>query len=165
MLFYQVRGCGKLFVEEQQLDVHFKHHEHYTPRKGKHRCHICGEAFYQKDMLKRHVLSLHEQVTSFRGRNRVLKRANNAGAAGKSGDPTGNLSGGRRYRKLEEGPVVPLKYDPNMTLAPGTLMTVFKCPVETCGKNSCTDIKSFKLHAMHVHQKSLEPIIEEAEAK
>ena len=28
----KVRGCGKLFVEEQQLDVHFKHHENYTPR-------------------------------------------------------------------------------------------------------------------------------------
>ena len=73
----KVRGCGKLFVEETQLDVHFKHHENYTPRSGKHKCHICNEAFYQKDMLKRHVLSLHDEVTSFRARRGKLKSKKN----------------------------------------------------------------------------------------
>ena len=59
-----------------------------------------------------------------------------------------------------------LKYNPSTILAPGTLMTVFKCPVSECGKNSCTDIKSFKLHCMHIHQdKDLCPIITQEEAK
>ena len=70
----KVRGCGKLFVEEQQLDVHFKHHENYTPRSGKHKCHICKEAFFQKDMLKKHVLSFHNEVSSFRSRGKVAKK-------------------------------------------------------------------------------------------
>jgi hypothetical protein len=55
-----------------------------TPcRTGKHRCHICQEAFYQKDMLKRHVLSLHDEVTSFRGRGKMSLKA--AIASGKAG--------------------------------------------------------------------------------
>ena len=38
----KVRGCGKLFVEEQQLDVHFKHHENYTPRyTSTHHLQVC----------------------------------------------------------------------------------------------------------------------------
>jgi hypothetical protein len=61
---------------------------------------------------------------------------------------------------------IQLKYNPNMTLSPGTLMTVFKCPIENCGKKSCTDLKSFKLHCLHIHQnKGLVPIIDQAEAK
>ena len=68
--FFYILGCGKLFVEEQQLDVHFKHHENYTPRTGKHKCHLCKEAFFQKDMLKRHVLSTHNEVSSFRSRGK-----------------------------------------------------------------------------------------------
>ncbi|QQP35617.1 Uncharacterized protein FKW44_023892 [Caligus rogercresseyi] len=39
----QVRGCGKLFVEDTQLEVHLKHHETYTPRRGKYVCDICNE--------------------------------------------------------------------------------------------------------------------------
>ena len=69
-IFFWILGCGKLFVEEQQLDVHFKHHENYTPRTGKHKCHLCKEAFFQKDMLKRHVLSTHNEVSSFRSRGK-----------------------------------------------------------------------------------------------
>ena len=44
-------------------------------RIGKHKCIICGEAFYQKDMLKRHVLSFHNEVTSFRGRSIISKNS------------------------------------------------------------------------------------------
>ena len=51
-----------------------------------------------------------------------------------------------------------LKYNSNVTLSPGTLMTVFKCPVEGCNKKSCTDIKSFKLHCMHIHQVNMLPL-------
>ena len=69
-ILFLILGCGKLFVEEQQLDVHFKHHENYTPRTGKHKCHLCKEAFFQKDMLKRHVLSTHNEVSSFRSRGK-----------------------------------------------------------------------------------------------
>ena len=59
-----------------------------------------------------------------------------------------------------------LKYDANLTLKPGTMMTVFQCPVEGCGKNSCTDIKSFKLHCLHVHQdRELAPIVTQSEAR
>ena len=59
-----------------------------------------------------------------------------------------------------------LKYNPTMTLTPGTLMTVFKCPVDGCGKNSCTDLKSFKLHCLHIHRdRDLTPIITQDEAK
>ena len=59
-----------------------------------------------------------------------------------------------------------LKYNPTMTLTPGTLMTVFKCPVDGCGKNSCTDLKSFKLHCLHIHRdRDLAPIITQDEAK
>ena len=50
--------------------MHFKHHENYTPRTGKHKCHLCKEAFFQKDMLKRHVLSTHNEVSSFRSRGK-----------------------------------------------------------------------------------------------
>lgn len=149
----KVRGCGKLFVEEQQLDVHFKHHENYTPRSGKHKCHICNEAFFQKDMLKRHVLSLHNEVTSFRSRGKQPKIAKNLT----------NIKGG--YKKTLDSPNL-LKYNPNMILNPGTLMTVFKCPIESCGKASCTDLKSFKLHCMHIHQnKTLLPVVTQVEAK
>lgn len=147
----KVRGCGKLFVEEQQLDVHFKHHENYTPRSGKHRCHICQEAFYQKDMLKRHVLSFHDEVSSFRGRGKGKNKGGHAG---------GNYKRSPFLQNLQ------LKYNPELTLAPGTLMRIYKCPVESCSKKSCTDMKSFKLHCMHIHQdKSMLPIIENAEAK
>lgn len=31
-------------------------------------------------------------------------------------------------------------------------MTVYKCPIDDCKKGSCTDMKSFKLHALHIHQ-------------
>ena len=59
-----------------------------------------------------------------------------------------------------------LKYNPTMILTPGTLMTVFKCPVDGCGKNSCTDLKSFKLHCLHIHRdRDLAPIITQDEAK
>ena len=137
----KVRGCGKLFVEEQQLDVHFKHHETYTPRAGKHKCQLCSEAFYQKDMLKRHVLSFHEDVSTF-FRGKKSKTQNK-----KRPNLTPNL----------------VKYDPNLTLAPGTLMTVYAC--STCKKH-CTDIKSFKLHCLHVHsEKNLVPDIVQMEAK
>ena len=106
-------------------------------RSGKHKCHICQEAFYQKDMLKRHVLSLHNEVTSFRGRGKTSQIPKSSNKAG--------------YKRTMDCPN-PLKYNPNVTLTPGTLMTVFKCPIDSCGKKSCTDIKSFKLHCMHIHQ-------------
>ena len=143
----KVRGCGKLFVEENQLDVHFKHHENYTPRSGKHKCHVCHEAFYQKDMLKRHVLSLHNEVSSFRGsRGSKQPLTSEAKLSGSSSSKAG-------YKRTMESPNA-LKYNSNLTLSPGTLMTVFKCPIESCGKKSCTDIKSFKLHCMHIHRVS-----------
>ena len=59
-----------MFVEESQLEVHIKHHESYTPRTGKHKCNICQEAFYQRDMLKRHVLSTHNEVSVFKAKGR-----------------------------------------------------------------------------------------------
>ena len=152
----KVRGCGKLFVEENQLDVHFKHHENYTPRAGKHKCHLCKEAFFQRDMLKRHVLSFHNEVTSFRSRLKVPKSSNKLTTAAAP-------SGG--YKRTLDNPN-PLKYNPNVYLTPGTMMTVFKCPVLECGKNSCTDLKSFKLHCLHIHQsKELLPIVTQEEAK
>ena len=144
-----------MFVEEQQLDVHFKHHENYTPRVGKHRCHICNEAFYQRDMLKKHVLSFHDEVASYsrgggkRGKNRGAMAANAYG-----------------YRKNPFLTGVPLKYNHELRLSPGTLMTVYKCPIEECKKSSCTDMKSFKLHALHIHQdKNILPIVDDVEAK
>ena len=144
----KVRGCGKLFVEEQQLDVHFKHHENYTPRAGKHKCHLCSEAFYQKDMLKRHVLSFHEEVSNFKSRKRKKDSNEKSGKYG--------------YKRAMTEPNI-VKYDPNLCLAPGTLMTVYSCG--TC-KKACTDIKSFKLHCLHVHQdKNLVPEVVEMEAK
>ena len=47
-----------------------KHHESYTARPGKHKCNICQEAFYQRDMLKRHVLSTHNEVSDFKPKGR-----------------------------------------------------------------------------------------------
>ena len=88
-------------------------------------------------MLKRHVLSLHNEVTSFRGRGKTSQIPKSSNKAG--------------YKRTMDCPN-PLKYNPNVTLTPGTLMTVFKCPIDSCGKKSCTDIKSFKLHCMHIHQ-------------
>ena len=149
-------GCGKLFVEEQQLDVHFKHHENYTPRTGKHKCHLCKEAFFQKDMLKRHVLSFHNEVTSFRGRSIISKNSISKSQSQQqiSSTKSSNKAG---YKRTMECPNL-LKYNSNVTLSPGTLMTVFKCPVEGCNKKSCTDIKSFKLHCMHIHQVNMLPL-------
>ena len=143
-----VRGCGKLFVEEKQLDTHFKHHENFTPRSGKHKCHLCKETFLQKIMLKKHILRTHKEATSVNKKKkselRSLKKKNG-------------------YIRSMEDPV-DLKYDPGITLIPGTMMDALKCPV--CGKSSFTDSKAFKLHCMHIHKdKSLKPIAIQQEAK
>ena len=122
-------------------------------RIGKHKCIICEEAFYQKDMLKRHVLSFHNEVTSFRGRGIKTHSQSSTKSSNKAG-----------YKRTMECPNL-LKYNSNVTLSPGTLMTVFKCPVEGCNKKSCTDIKSFKLHCMHIHQVNMLPLILSDEKK
>ena len=58
------------------------------------------------------------------------------------------------------------RYDSDVQLTPGTLMTIYKCPVEACKKRSCTDIKSFKLHCLHIHKnKEILPLVEEVEAR
>ncbi len=144
-----------MFVEEQQLDVHFKHHENYTPRVGKHRCHLCNEAFYQRDMLKKHVLSFHDEVSSY------------VKGGGKRGKGRGGMGGNAfAYRRNPFLNNAPLKYNHELRLTPGTLMTVYKCPIDDCKKGSCTDMKSFKLHALHIHQdKNILPIIDDVEAK
>ena len=125
-------------------------------RIGKHKCIICGEAFYQKDMLKRHVLSFHNEVTSFRGRSITSKNSISKSQSQQqiSSTKSSNKAG---YKRTMECPNL-LKYNSNVTLSPGTLMTVFKCPVEGCNKKSCTDIKSFKLHCMHIHQVNMLPL-------
>ena len=149
----KVRGCGKLFVEEQQLDVHFKHHENYTPRQGKHKCHLCSEAFYQKDMLKKHVLSFHDEVTTFRARGGKKGSKSKTGLKGDVGaNDASGVGGGGGYRRYPSLSDIKLQYNPNLKLAPGTMMTIYKCPVDSCNKRSCTDMKSFKLHCLHIHQ-------------
>lgn len=148
----KVRGCGKLFVEEQQLDVHFKHHENYTPRQGKHKCHLCSEAFYQKDMLKKHVLSFHDEVSTFRSRGGKKGAKGKNGIKGESGVQDASTGGGGGYRRYPSLSDIKLQYNPDLKLAPGTMMTIYKCPVDSCNKRSCTDMKSFKLHCLHIHQ-------------
>nr|XP_040577895.1 PR domain zinc finger protein 15-like [Lepeophtheirus salmonis] len=132
----QVRGCGKLFVEETQLEVHLKHHETYTPRRGKYVCDICNEDFYQTLMLKKHLLACHPD----KDEASILSR--------KGQSPKDNA----------------LIHDESIVLPPGTLIGVYKCPV--CGKDSFTDIKSFKLHAKHIHpEAAITPIETKAPAQ
>jgi len=181
----KVRGCGKLFVEESQLDVHAKHHENYTPRTGKHKCTICGEAFYQKDMLKKHVLSTHNQVTAFKSRMskkkkmqlQQLQQQNTAAAVTTAAHVTTTQLPSFATTAAPSAPQqqqlpspdkseIKLKYDPELRLAPGTMMTIYNCPVDGCNKRSCTDMKSFKLHCLHIHRsKDILPIVEEVEAR
>ena len=107
-------------------------------------------------MLKRHVLSFHNEVTSFRGRSIISKNSISKSQSQQqiSSTKSSNKAG---YKRTMECPNL-LKYNSNVTLSPGTLMTVFKCPVEGCNKKSCTDIKSFKLHCMHIHQVNMLPL-------
>ena len=130
---------------------------HSFCRIGKHKCIICGEAFYQKDMLKRHVLSFHNEVTSFRGRSIISKNSISKNSQSQQQISSIKSSNKAGYKRTMECPNL-LKYNSNVTLSPGTLMTVFKCPVEGCNKKSCTDIKSFKLHCMHIHQVNMLPL-------
>ena len=133
----RVRGCGKLFIEESQLEIHIKHHENYTPRKGKYTCDICAEGFYQINMLKKHLLSSHPNQ-----------------------DP--NLIAGKSEININSQATIEI--DERISLTPGTKMTIYKCPL--CGKESCTDLKSFKLHAKHIHPDiDLRPIETRVEAK
>ena len=39
----------------------------------------------------------------------------------------------------------------DITLEPGTLMTVFHCPIETCPKKNYLDAKSVKTHCRRIH--------------
>ena len=106
-------------------------------------------------MLKKHVLSYHDEVSSYvRGGG---KRGKGRGAMG---------ANAFAYRKNPFLNNQPLKYNHELRLSPGTLMTVYKCPIDDCKKGSCTDMKSFKLHALHIHQdKNILPIVDDVEAK
>ena len=76
-------------------------------------------------MLKRHVLSTHNEVSSFRTRGKQPSKSRRHCHTATS------LKAG--YKRTMDCPN-PLKYNPSMTLTPGTLMTVFKCPVDGCGE-------------------------------
>ena len=39
----------------------------------------------------------------------------------------------------------------DITLEPGTLMTVFHCPMESCAKKNYLDAKSVKTHCRRIH--------------
>ena len=39
----------------------------------------------------------------------------------------------------------------DITLEPGTLMTVFHCPIESCPKKNYLDAKSVKTHCRRIH--------------
>ena len=101
-------------------------------------------------------MSFHNEVTSFRGRSIISKNSISKSQSQQqiSSTKSSNKAG---YKRTMECPNL-LKYNSNVTLSPGTLMTVFKCPVEGCNKKSCTDIKSFKLHCMHIHQVNMLPL-------
>ena len=140
-----------MFVEEEQLDVHYKHHYKYTARVGKQKCHLCNKTFYQKEMLKKHILSYHKEVSTFLHKGRKYRKNKN---------PLGN----RREPSLKTAP--PLEFNYKLRLIPGTLMTVYKCPIQDCKKDSCTDLKSFKLHALHIHkEKNILPIVDDVDAR
>ena len=185
-----------MFVEESQLEVHMKHHESYTPRTGKHKCNICQEAFYQRDMLKRHVLSTHNEVSDFKVKGRRKPKPEKPVVSATSHvdrtasdqqqenlNPADTKTDEVTLRfvllysdlfsvsfKNEVSFQIPClicsRYDMNLKLEPGTKMTIYKCPVDMCKKRSCTDIKSFKLHCLHIHKnKEILPLVEEVEAK
>ena len=74
------------------------------------------------------------------------------GIKGESGVKDASTGGGGGYRRYPSLSDIKLQYNPDLKLAPGTMMTIYKCPVDSCNKRSCTDMKSFKLHCLHIHQ-------------
>ena len=110
-------------------------------------------------MLKKHVLSLHNEVSSFKSRMSKKKQK----IVSPTVAPLTVINNIQPAKKPEE---IQLKYNRDLKLVPGTMMTIYKCPVDSCNKRSCTDMKSFKLHCLHIHQNmDILPMVEEVEAK
>ena len=63
----QVEGCGKLYLEKKQYEIHLRHHKSYVPSKGRYfKCDHCESKFNTQGNLDVHVIHSHlsnSQVT------------------------------------------------------------------------------------------------------
>ena len=64
----QVEGCGKLYLEKKQYEIHLRHHKSYVPSKGRYfKCDHCESKFNTQGNLDVHVIHSHlsnSQVTT-----------------------------------------------------------------------------------------------------
>ena len=135
----QVEGCGKLYLERKQYEIHQRHHKSYVPSKGRYyKCGQCDSKFNTQGNLDVHVIQTHM---------------------------SGSLSEGN----MQGASLIPGKNElifDNITLEPGTLMTVFHCPVVDCPKRNYLDAKSVRTHCRRFHSMiDFEGIPSQAEAQ
>lgn len=71
---FKCTKCDKSFITKQHLKQHFERNHYTQPRERNHVCQICGNGFYTRPLLTKHIRLVHKVLNYSTHGNAIVNR-------------------------------------------------------------------------------------------